>query len=75
MSVANDYIEIAKSKTSAPWYKTLILAVMAGAFIAIGGALATIAAADLSGSQAALVKGTAFLRCRSSTGIYGSGGL
>lgn len=60
MSVAADYIEIAKSKTSAPWYKTLILAVMAGAFIAIGGALATIAAADLSGSQAALVKGAVF---------------
>ena len=60
MSVAADYIEIAKSKTSAPWYKTLILAVMAGAFIALGGALATIAAADLSCSPAALFKGAVF---------------
>lgn len=60
MSIASDYIEIAKVKTSAPWYRTLILAVMAGAFIALGGALATIAAAGLSGAQAALVKGAVF---------------
>lgn len=60
MSVATDYIEIAKVKTSAPWHRTLILAVMAGAFIALGGAVATIASAGLSGAQAALVKGAVF---------------
>ena len=60
MSVANDYIEIAKSKTSAPWHKTLVLAVMAGAFIAFGGAVATIAASGATGMQSSLIKGAVF---------------
>ena len=60
MSVANDYIEIAKSKTSAPWHKTLVLAVMAGAFIAFGGAVATIAASGTTGMQSSLIKGAVF---------------
>ncbi len=58
--ISQNYISIAKSKTGEKWYKTLILAVLAGAFIALGGALATTVSADFSGSTAALIKGAVF---------------
>lgn len=58
--IAENYITVAKNKTSAKWYKTLVSAVLAGAFIALGAALATIASADFLGSQAALIKGAVF---------------
>lgn len=58
--IAANYVGIAKAKTSAAWYKTLILAVLAGAFIALGGALATIAGSGFVGMQSNLVKGAVF---------------
>lgn len=58
--IALNYINVAKSKTSQMWYKTLLLAVLAGAFIALGAVLATVAGAGFSGSQAALIKGAVF---------------
>ena len=57
---AENYIIVAKNKTSARWYKTLVLAVLAGAFIAFGAALSTAAASGRSGMDAALVKGAVF---------------
>ena len=57
---AENYIIAAKNKTSARWYKTLVLAVLAGAFIAFGAALSTAAASGRSGMDAALVKGAVF---------------
>lgn len=58
--ISENYISVAKAKTSMPWYKTVLLAVLAGAFIAFGAALATVAAADFSGSTASLIKGAVF---------------
>ncbi len=58
--IALNYINVAKAKTSMAWYKILILAVMAGIFIALGAALATIASAGLTGGTALLVKGAVF---------------
>ena len=60
VEIANNYVTIAKGKTSQVWWKTLILAVMAGAFIALGAVLATAAGADFTGSQASLIKGAVF---------------
>lgn len=57
---AENYIIVAKNKTSARWYKTLVLAVLAGAFIAFGAALSTAAASGRSGADAALIKGAVF---------------
>ncbi|MCH5165133.1 MAG: formate/nitrite transporter family protein [Clostridiales bacterium] len=58
--IALNYIGVAKAKTSLVWYKTLILAVMAGVFIALAGALATIAGSGFTGMQASLIKGAVF---------------
>ncbi len=58
--IASNYIEIARAKTSQRWYKTLILAVLAGVFIALGGALATVAGSAVSGTAGLLVKGAVF---------------
>ena len=58
--IASNYITVARNKTLQKWYKLLILAVLAGAFIALGGALATIAGAGFSGTQASLIKGAVF---------------
>ncbi len=58
--IALNYINVAKAKTSMAWYKILILAVMAGIFIALGAVLATIASAGLTGGTALLVKGAVF---------------
>lgn len=56
----SNYITVAKNKTSAIWYKTLILAILAGAFIAFGAAASTAASASLSGSAASAVKAAVF---------------
>lgn len=58
--VVDNYVGIARGKAEAKWYKLLILSVLAGAFIALGGALATVAGAYAGGSSAALVKGAVF---------------
>ena len=57
--IAQNYIKIAQGKTAQKWYKLLILAVLAGAFIAFGAAVATAAGAN-AGSNAALIKGLVF---------------
>ena len=56
--IAQNYVNIAQAKTAQKWYKTLILAVLAGAFIAFGAAVAT--AAGAYASNAPLVKGLVF---------------
>ena len=56
--IASSYIQIARGKTTQKWYKTLILAVLAGAFIAFGAAVATFASANAA--NAPLVKGLVF---------------
>lgn len=56
--IAQSYIGTAQGKTTQKWYKTLILAVLAGAFIAFGAAVATFASAGAS--NAPLVKGLVF---------------
>lgn len=58
--IANNYITVAKNKTSMKWYKAIASAILAGAFIAFGGAVATAASSDFSGGAAALVKGAVF---------------
>ena len=55
-----NYITVAGKKTGAKWYITLLLAVYAGAFIALGGASSTFASATLSGSTASLAKAGVF---------------
>ena len=60
VEIAANYVGIAKNKTSQAWYKSLILGVLAGAFIAFGGVVATVAGAGYTGVQAALVKGAVF---------------
>ncbi|MDE6412109.1 MAG: formate/nitrite transporter family protein [Clostridia bacterium] len=56
--IAQNYIKVAQGKTTQKWYKLLTLAVLAGAFIAFGAAVATTAGAYAS--NAALVKGLVF---------------
>ncbi len=58
--VAVEYVGIAQAKTSQRFYKTLVLAVLAGVFIALGAALSTFVSADFSGSTARLIKGAVF---------------
>ena len=58
--IANNYIDVAKAKTTLVWYKILILGALAGAFIAFGGAVSCFASADFSGTQASLIKGAVF---------------
>ncbi len=58
--ISKNYIAVAKAKTSQKWYKLIVLAVLAGAYIAFGGALATAASVGMSGAQASLVKGAVF---------------
>ena len=55
-----NYITIAQSKTAAKWYKTLILAVFAGAFIAFGAVASNAASATFSGSAASIAKAAVF---------------
>lgn len=58
--VTANYVGIAKAKADAKWYKTLVLGILAGAFIALGAALSTVAGAYVGGTSAALVKGAVF---------------
>lgn len=58
--IAENYITIAKTKTSLVWYRNLILAVLAGIFIAIAGVLATIAGSAYSDMQSTLIKASVF---------------
>ncbi len=58
--IAADYIGIAKSKMQRKWWKTFLLAALAGAFIALGGVVSTVASSGFSGVQASLVKGAVF---------------
>ncbi len=58
--IAENYINIAKTKTSQKWYKALVLAVLAGAFIAFGAAVSTAAASGFTGGAAAAIKGAVF---------------
>ena len=60
IEIAANYVGIAKDKTEQKWYKSFILGVLAGAFIAFGGAFATVAGSGFSGAQAALLKGAVF---------------
>ena len=55
-----NYIEVAKNKTAAKWYRTLILAIFAGAFIAFGAVASTAASATFSGSAASVAKAAVF---------------
>lgn len=58
LEIATGYIKVAQAKTTQKWYKMLILAVLAGAFIAFGAVVATTAGAYAS--NAPLVKGLVF---------------
>lgn len=58
--IANNYVNVAKNKTSMKWYKAIMSAILAGAFIALGGAVATAASSGFTGGAAALVKGAVF---------------
>ncbi|MBD5131619.1 MAG: formate/nitrite transporter family protein [Clostridiales bacterium] len=58
--IAENYNGIAQTKTTLNWYKLLILGVLAGAFIALGGVVATIAGSGFEGVQANLIKGAVF---------------
>ena len=55
-----NYITIAQGKATAKWYKTLILAVFAGAFIALGAVASNAASATLSGSAKDVAKAAVF---------------
>ena len=55
-----NYITVAQNKTTAKWYKTLLLAVFAGAFIAFGAVSSNAASATFSGSSASIMKAAVF---------------
>lgn len=57
---ANNYKLTAESKTNNNWYKTLILAIYAGCFIALAGALATVAGTAGEGTASTLIKAAVF---------------
>lgn len=59
IDIAKNYITVANGKTSNAWHKILLLGVLAGAFIALGGAVATVAGACAS-ENAILIKGAVF---------------
>ena len=58
--IADNYKRTALTKTTAKWYRTLILAIFAGAFIAFAGALATIAGTADDGTKSTLIKAAVF---------------
>jgi len=58
--IAANYINIAKGKVGQKWYKTLVLAVLAGAFISFGAALATVAGSGFAGIEGTLIKAAVF---------------
>ena len=55
-----NYITVAQNKTTAKWYKTLLLAVFAGAFIAFGAVASNAASATFSGSAQSILKAAVF---------------
>ncbi|MDE7107998.1 MAG: formate/nitrite transporter family protein, partial [Clostridiales bacterium] len=57
--IANNYIAAANGKVNNAWYKLLLLAVLAGAFIALGCAGATVAGANAQ-SNGIIIKGAVF---------------
>lgn len=58
--IANSYKTIAIVKASNKWYKTFILSILAGCFIALAGILATVAGAGFEGTQSTLIKAAVF---------------
>lgn len=58
--IAASYIKTAEAKVTQKWYVTLVYGILAGIFIALAGALSTIAGAGFSGTQALLIKGAVF---------------
>ncbi len=58
--IATNYINIAKAKTSLKWYKSLMLAILAGIFISFGGIASTAVSSEISGGFSTLVKGLVF---------------
>lgn len=58
--IAYNYADIAKAKVSQKWYQSLILAILAGMFIAFGGAASTAASTAVSGGLGTLAKGLIF---------------
>lgn len=60
IEIANNYKSVASGKTTNAWYRILLLGVLAGAFIALGGAVATVAGVAVGGTSAILVKGAVF---------------
>ena len=58
--VAQNYLNACETKASLPFLRMLLLAVLAGMFIALAGLAASAASATLSGSAARLVSGAVF---------------
>lgn len=58
--IAQNYVAVAQGKVNQKWYKILILAVLAGAYIAVGAVLSTVASSGMTGTQAALIRGAVF---------------
>lgn len=59
-NISSNYCAIAQGKVSLEWYKILILAVLAGVFIALGGAVSLVAGSAYGGVAAALAKAAVF---------------
>lgn len=57
---ANNYKLTAKNKTTDKWYKIFISAIFAGMFIALAGALATVAGTASEGVSSTLIKAAVF---------------
>lgn len=59
--IASNYIQIGINKTQTPAFRTFLLAIMAGIFIALGGSGATAASATITNASAAkLISGCIF---------------
>jgi len=58
--IALSYIAVAKGKTAQPWWKTLLLGIMAGMFISLGGMIAISASCHKTGVESAIIKGLVF---------------
>ncbi len=58
--IADNYLVVAEKKMKTPWYKILMLAVMAGMFIAVAGVASTIASRSFEGALQNIVKGAIF---------------
>lgn len=58
--ISQNYVAIAKTKTTMAWYKLIMLAILAGIFIAFGAVVSTFASASAEGGMAVLLKGAVF---------------